>query len=179
MRSARWRRWPPPGQGVAARKASLGGFDTHSSQPDSHARLLNELADGLGALRAALVEIGRWDGALVMTYAEYGRRPRENLSRGTDHEMARAHFVVGGGVHGGLYGLAPGLSRLDGNGNLPFAVDFRDLHATALEDWWGVDSAPALEGRFKPRGCGRPDAAAPRRRGRSRHDDVLGRRQAA
>lgn len=122
MRSARWRRWPPPGQGVAARKASLGGFDTHSSQPDSHARLLNELADGLGALRAALVEIGRWDGALVMTYAEYGRRPRENLSRGTDHGTALAHFAGGGRVRGGLYGLAPGLSRLDGNGNLPFAV---------------------------------------------------------
>ena len=137
--------------GVAARKASLGGFDTHSSQPNSHARQLNELAEGLGALRAALLEIGRWDGALVMTYAEYGRRPRENLSRGTDHGTASAHFVLGGRVRGGLYGLAPGLSRLDGNGNLPFAVGFRDLHATVLEDWWGVDSALALKRRFKPR----------------------------
>jgi uncharacterized protein (DUF1501 family) len=138
--------------GVAALKVSLGGFDTHSNQPNTHARLLKELAEGLVALRAALLEIGRWDDALVMTYAEFGRRPRENLSRGTDHGTANAHFVLGGRVRGGLYGLAPGLSRLDGNGNLPFAVDFRDLYATVLEGWWGVESAPALKGRFKPMG---------------------------
>lgn len=136
--------------GVAAVKVSLGGFDTHSNQPGTHARLLKDLAEGLAALRAALLEIGRWDNALVLTYAEFGRRPRENLSRGTDHGTANAHFVLGGRVRGGLYGLTPGLSRLDGNGNLPFAVDFRDLYATVLEGWWGVDSAGALNGRFAP-----------------------------
>ena len=136
--------------GVAAVKVSLGGFDTHSNQPGKHARLLKELAEGLVTLRAALLEIGRWDSALVMTYAEFGRRPRENLSRGTDHGTANAHFVLGGRVRGGLYGRAPGLSRLDGNGNMPFAVDFRDLYATVLERWWGVDSARALNDRFAP-----------------------------
>ena len=84
-------------------------------------------------VRSALVEIGRWDSTLVMTYAEFGRRPRENLSRGTDHGTANAQLALGGRVRGGLYGPAPGLSRLDGNGNLPFAVDFRDLYATVLE----------------------------------------------
>jgi uncharacterized protein (DUF1501 family) len=138
--------------GVAAVKVSLDGFDTHSNQPGRHARLLKEMAEGLAALRAALVEIGRWDNALVMTYAEFGRRPRENLSRGTDHGTANAHFVLGGRVRGGLYGPPPALSRLDGNGNLPFAVDFRDLYATVLEGWWGVDSARALNGRFAPVG---------------------------
>jgi len=138
--------------GVAAVKVSLGGFDTHSNQPGRHARLLKELAEGLAALRAALHEIGRWNNALVMTYAEFGRRPRENLSRGTDHGTANAHFVLGGRVRGGLYGPAPALSRLDGNGNLPFAVDFRDLYATVLEGWWGVDSARALNGRFASMG---------------------------
>lgn len=138
--------------GVAAVKVSLGGFDTHSNQPGQHARLLKELAEGLVTLRAALLEIGRWDSALVMTYAEFGRRPRENLSRGTDHGTANAHFVLGGRVRGGLYGREPGLSRLDGNGNMPFAVDFRDLYATVLERWWGVDSARALNDRFAPVG---------------------------
>ena len=66
--------------GVVALRASLGGFDTRRNQPNSHARLLQELAEGLGALRAALLEIGRWDGALVMTYAEFGRWPRESLA---------------------------------------------------------------------------------------------------
>lgn len=136
--------------GVAAMKISLAGFDTHSNQQGMQARLLAELAAGLVALKGALTEIGRWNSTLIMTYAEFGRRPRENQSGGTDHGTASAHFVLGGRVKGGLYGLPPALSRLDGNGNLPFAVDFRDLYATAMEKWWGVRSAGALGGRFAP-----------------------------
>jgi uncharacterized protein (DUF1501 family) len=138
------------GGGVAAVKVSLGGFDTHSNQPATHARLLKDLAEGLVSLRSALEEIRRWDSTLVMTYAEFGRRPRENLSRGTDHGTANAHLVLGGRVRGGLYGPAPGLSRLDGDGNPPFAVDFRGLYATALERWWGLDAVRALGSRYAP-----------------------------
>jgi uncharacterized protein (DUF1501 family) len=136
------------GAGVAAVKLSLGSFDTHSNQLAPHARLLKDLADGLAALRLALTEIGRWDGTLILTYAEFGRRARENQSAGTDHGTASAHFVMGGRVKGGLYGARPDLAALDGNGNLPFAVDFRELYATALERWWGVDSLGPLKGRF-------------------------------
>lgn len=136
--------------GIAAVKVALGGFDTHSGQPARHAQLLKALAEGLVALKSVLVELGRWDSTLIMTYSEFGRRPRENLSNGTDHGTASAHFVQGGRVKGGLYGLPPALSRLDGNGNLPFAVDFRDLYATVLERWWGADAARALKGRFAP-----------------------------
>jgi uncharacterized protein (DUF1501 family) len=136
--------------GVAALKVSLNGFDTHSNQPGTQARLLKDLADGLTALKAALVEIGRWDSTLVMTYAEFGRRPRENRSNGTDHGTASSHFLLGGRVKGGLYGAPPALNGLDGNGNLPFAVDFRDLYATVLDRWWRVDAGRALNGRFAP-----------------------------
>ena len=134
--------------GVAVVKVALPGFDTHSNQPATQQRLLKEFADGVVALKGALGEAGRWDSTLVMTYAEFGRRPRENLSGGTDHGTANAHFVAGGAVRGGLYGVAPNLQELDGNGNLPFAVDFRVLYATALEKWWNVPSRVALGGRF-------------------------------
>ena len=136
--------------GVAVIKVSHNGFDTHSGQPGTQQRLLKELAEGMVAMRAAMQEIGRWDRTLMMTYCEFGRRPRENLSGGTDHGTANAHFVAGGRVKGGFYGLAPALARLDGNGNLPFAVDFRDLYATALDRWWGINAATALNGRFAP-----------------------------
>ena len=136
--------------GVAAVKVSLNGFDTHSNQPGTQARLLKDLAEGLAALKAALVEIGRWDATLVMTYAEFGRRARENRSNGTDHGTASSHFLLGGRVKGGLYGPPPALNGLDGNGNLPFAVDFRDLYATVLDRWWQVDASRALNGRFAP-----------------------------
>lgn len=134
---------------VAAVKVALNGFDTHSGQQGTHARLLGELAEGLAAMRAALIELGRWNSTLVMTYAEFGRRPRENLSSGTDHGTASAHFLLGGRVKGGFYGLPPGLSRLDGNGNPPFAIDFRELYATVLEHWWGIDPASILNGKFR------------------------------
>jgi uncharacterized protein (DUF1501 family) len=134
--------------GVAAIKVALNGFDTHGNQPGTHTRLLKDLADGLVALRSALMEVGRWDSTLVMTYSEFGRRPRENLSNGTDHGTASAQFLLGGRVKGGLFGPPPALSRLDGNGNLPFAVDFRDVYATVLDRWWGTSSASALKGRF-------------------------------
>ncbi len=83
-----------------------------------------------------------------MTYAEFGRRPRENKSGGTDHGTASAHFLLGGKVVGGLYGQPPRLGQLDGNGNLPFGVDFRDLYATIIEKWWRTPSHAALNGKF-------------------------------
>jgi uncharacterized protein (DUF1501 family) len=73
-----------------------------------------------------------------MTYAEFGRRPRENQSNGTDHGTAAPHFAFGGAVRGGWYGQPPNLAALDASGNLPFAVDFRQLYATVLQSWWGV-----------------------------------------
>jgi uncharacterized protein (DUF1501 family) len=136
--------------GVAVIKLSLNGFDTHSAQPAVHARLLKDLAEGMGALKNALVELGKWHSTVVMTYAEFGRRPRENQSNGTDHGTASAHFVAGGSVRGGLYGQPPALDRLDGNGNLPWAVDFRQLYATILRTWWSTDPATVLNGRFVP-----------------------------
>jgi len=135
--------------GVAAIRLSLGGFDTHQNQAGVHARLLGELAEGLAALRSALVEIGRWDSTLLFTYAEFGRRPQENASGGTDHGTAATQFVAGGRVRGGLYGAAPDLGALDG-GNLPFGVDFRSLYATVLGRWWGVDAARVLGAHFTP-----------------------------
>ena len=136
--------------GVAALKVSLNGFDTHSNQQGTQARLLKDLADGLVALKAALAEVDRWNSTLVMTYAEFGRRPREKQSGGTDHGTANPQFVLGGRVKGGLFGLPPALNRLDGSGNMPFAVDFRDLYATVLERWWGTASVGPLGGRFAP-----------------------------
>jgi uncharacterized protein (DUF1501 family) len=136
--------------GIAVVRLSLASFDTHANQQPVQANLLRQLGEGLAALRSALLEAGLWKSTVVATYAEFGRRPRENESGGTDHGTASAHFVLGGAVHGGLHGAMPALDRLDGNGNLPHAVDFRAYYATFLERWWGLDSRPVLGGRFAP-----------------------------
>lgn len=134
--------------GVAVVRLSLGSFDTHANQLGVHANLLRQLADGLASLRGALVAADLWKTTVVATYGEFGRRPRENDSGGTDHGTASAHFVLGGAVKGGLHGAAPALDRLDGNGNLPHAVDFRAYYATFLDRWWGIESRDVLGGRF-------------------------------
>jgi uncharacterized protein (DUF1501 family) len=134
--------------GMATIRLTLSGFDTHAGQLAAQANLLKDLAEGISSLKAALTELNRWDSTLVMTYAEFGRRPKENQSGGTDHGTANAHFVTGGKVVGGIYGQAPQLDRLDGNGNLPFAVDFRSMYATVIDKWWGLDSGKVLQGKF-------------------------------
>lgn len=141
---------PGNGQGVAVIRLTLNGFDTHQNQPAQQAALLKQLAEGFASMKSALVELGRWDDTLVMTYAEFGRRPRENQSNGTDHGTVAPHFVTGGRVRGGLYGVPPALGRLDGNGNLPVGVDFRQLYATVLGSWWGLDASAILQQRFEP-----------------------------
>jgi uncharacterized protein (DUF1501 family) len=141
---------PIPEQGVGVIRLTLNGFDTHQNQLAQQANLLKQLSDGMVAMRSALSELGRWQSTLIMTYAEFGRRPRENQSAGTDHGTVAPHFVSGGRVRGGLYGVPPMLARLDGSGNLPVGVDFRSLYATVLERWWGLNSAQVLEQRFEP-----------------------------
>ena len=136
--------------GVAVVRVTLSGFDTHSGQPGTQARLLGELSGGVVALKSALAELDRWNDTLVLTYAEFGRRPKENLSNGTDHGTASVHFAMGGRVAGGFYGEQPPLDRLSGDGNTGYAIDFRSIYATVLDRWWGVPSAGPLGGRFAP-----------------------------
>jgi uncharacterized protein (DUF1501 family) len=131
-------------------RITLAGFDTHQNQSNAHAQLLRQVAEGVVALRAALLEIGAWQDTLVLTYSEFGRRPRENASAGTDHGTAGVMLGFGPGVKAGRLGAPPALARLDENGNLPFVVDFRSVYAAVLNDWFGLDAARILGHRFAP-----------------------------
>jgi len=134
---------------VAVIKVSLSGFDTHSNQRNQQARLLTLLSEGCVAFRSAMQEINRWSSTLVMTYAEFGRRPQENGSGGTDHGTANIHFLLGGGVRGGLFGHRPSLTDLDG-GNLKYGIDFRQLYSTVAERWWQLPAGRTFDGRYRP-----------------------------
>ncbi|MBK1648032.1 DUF1501 domain-containing protein [Rhabdochromatium marinum] len=127
---------------------SLRGFDTHSRQAPTQARLFEQLATGLLSLRAGLQELQVWNDTLILTYSDFGRRPQQNANGGTDHGTASVQFALGGRVKGGLHGKPVSLAHLDSNGNPGFTVDFRCLYATVLEQWWGMDSRSVLGGRF-------------------------------
>jgi len=59
-------------------------------------------------------------------------------------------FALGPRVRAGRLGAPPALARLDANGNLPFAIDFRSVYATLLDTWFGLDSERVLGHRFTP-----------------------------
>lgn len=113
---------------------SLAGFDTHSNQAGQHQNLLRTLSTGLAAFQADLHAHKLADQVLTMTFSEFGRRPAENESRGTDHGTAAPLFMLGTKLRGGLHGVAPSL-ELARNQDLTFSTDFRQVYATVLEDW--------------------------------------------
>ncbi len=133
--------------GVGARVLYLatGGFDTHSNERAIHDGLIQTLGDGLGAFWQDIAAHGHADNVTLMTFSEFGRRPTENASRGTDHGSAAPLFVLGGSVKGGVYGDTPSLTDLD-NGNLKVQQDFRTVYAAMLQNWLGFDPADVLPG---------------------------------
>ena len=134
--------------GVPVMCLTLGSFDTHQNQLGTHAGLLKQLAEGMAALKSALTELGAWDRTMVMTFSEFGRRARQNSSGGSDHGTAAPHFITGGAVRGGLYGQAPDLNRLDGNQNVLYTTDFRQIYTTVAQQWWGVNAEAVVRGKF-------------------------------
>ncbi|MGZ5582210.1 MAG: DUF1501 domain-containing protein [Usitatibacter sp.] len=124
--------------------------DCHWDQVKYHGDALKRLAEGLAALRAGLVELGRWDQTLVATYDEFGRSPMENGDRGTHHGLATTHFVLGGRVKGGLVGEAPKVERLHPIGGPAPSIDTRRLWTTVVERWWQGDAAGLFDRRYAP-----------------------------
>jgi uncharacterized protein (DUF1501 family) len=133
--------------GMRVAHVTLGGFDTHSRQADTQAKLLGELSDALAAFYQDLAASGRANSTVTMTWSEFGRRVGENASQGTDHGSAEPMFIVGGAVKGGLYGEMPALTDLD-NGNLRFTTDFRSVYATLLDKWLQGDADALLGQHF-------------------------------
>jgi uncharacterized protein (DUF1501 family) len=84
-----------------------------------------------------------------LVFSEFGRRSYENASGGTDHGAAAPMFVIGKGVKGGLKGPLPNFGDLS-DGDLKFAVDFRQVYASALDHWVGGDSLKVFGEKFQP-----------------------------
>jgi uncharacterized protein (DUF1501 family) len=133
--------------GVKVCHVVLGGFDTHQDEDQRQTALLTDVDRAVSAFMQDLDAHGVADRVVLMTWSEFGRRVRENGSRGTDHGSAAPVFVVGKPVRGGLYGAAPSLTDLD-NGNLKHTVDFRSVYQAMIADWLGGDARSVLGGSF-------------------------------
>ncbi|MDP6402632.1 MAG: DUF1501 domain-containing protein [SAR202 cluster bacterium] len=126
-----------------------GGFDTHGGQVPGHARLWQEVSGAISDFMDDLRDHGRDEDTLILVFSEFGRRIKDNGS-GTDHGSGGLSFVIGDSVNGGLYGDYPSLREKDQvNGDLAFNNDFRSTYATILEQWFGLASAPIVNGTFE------------------------------
>lgn len=136
------------GTGVKILHLTLGGFDTHNTQQQRHDDLMAYFDQAVTAFYTDLAAHGMSDRVLIATWSEFGRRPKENASAGTDHGTSAPVFLMGDGVKGGLYGAAPSLTKLDTRGNLEYNVDFRSVYQEILEGHLRLDAKEVFTQRF-------------------------------
>lgn len=138
----------------------MGGFDNHSTQiaaeggqpnklAGTHFNLLRNFSTAVKAFYEDMAAHSLADNVVMMQWSEFGRRPNENASLGTDHGTASIMTIIGNPVHGGLYGELPSLADLDRAGNMKFTVDFRAVYGTILSRWLQADSSAVLGGQFE------------------------------
>ena len=118
-------------------KVKIGGFDTHEGQQWRHRNRLRSLGLATADFAETLKKIGQWENTLIMTYSEFGRRAAENYTQGTDHGTAAPHFILGGSVNGGFWGVHPDLGKLE-DGDMAFTMDYRTVYERILSDWFGI-----------------------------------------
>jgi uncharacterized protein (DUF1501 family) len=129
---------------------SIGGFDTHANQRKYHDILLGDFSDACASFRDDMKSEGLWNNVLVLAFSEFGRRVKQNASRGTDHGAGSNLYLMGGSLKKpGFYNDGPDLKNLD-FGDVRYSIDFRQVYATILEKWLCTDSQTILGRRFAP-----------------------------
>ena len=95
-----------------------GGYDTHSNQADRHYRLLSQLAAALTGFERGLQQLPNRPDVTLLAVSEFGRRLKENGSRGTDHGSASVALLLGDRLPSQFIGKYPSLEMLDSRGDL-------------------------------------------------------------
>jgi len=125
---------------------NVNEFDTHDSQVLStntmqgkHADLMKIVSDAIAAFQDDLQLLGIDDRVAGMTFSEFGRQVASNASFGTDHGDAAPMFLFGTCLDFSLMGPNPTIgSTIVPQEGVPMQIDFRDVYASILKDWFGV-----------------------------------------
>lgn len=123
---------------------SLKGFDTHVNQLGNHNRLLKLLDEGISAFVKDLEKDNLMEDTTILIFSEFGRRLKENASRGTDHGAANVSFVI----DKNLSKQAHQFNTIDltdlHRGDPKHKVDFRSIYQEILTHRLKVDSETVL-----------------------------------
>jgi len=124
-------------------------FDTHAGEAGAHPKLWQDVSEGIAAFFEDLHAHGEGENVVRYLFSEFGRRVRDNGS-GTDHGAAGVAFAIGDTVKGGMYGQYPSRKAEDlEQGDLVPNYDFRGLYTTLVEDHFGLDAKPIVNGNFE------------------------------
>jgi uncharacterized protein (DUF1501 family) len=133
---------------------SIDGFDTHADQGaegGKHASLLKYVSTSIATFMADLKSQKISEKVVGMTVSEFGRRPEENASGGTDHGAASVMFMFGDAINGKVYGQNLSFDKLDSNKDFLYQFDYRRLYDELLIKWFKSTEATTneiLAGRF-------------------------------
>lgn len=135
---------------------NVNGFDTHDAQVDQndvkegvHANLLKRISDAVRAFQHDLQLLGLEQRVAGLTFSEFGRQIASNGSMGTDHGDAAPILLFGACVSNGVVGANPQIpNQVNNQAGLTMQIDFRDIYASLLKDWFEVD-AQVIQGLFE------------------------------
>ena len=126
-----------------------GSFDSHSNQVGMHDKLWKDVSEGIRAFFADLREHNASENVIMFLFSEFGRRVIDN-GAGTDHGAGGVAFALGDQIRGGQYGEFPSMKpeHLE-QGDVVPNVDFRGVYSTMVEEWFGLDANPIVNGNFE------------------------------
>lgn len=123
---------------------SLKGFDTHVNQLNSHDRLLKTLDSGVSTFIEDLEKENLMENTTILVFSEFGRRLKENASRGTDHGAANTVFVIDKKLSKKAYSYNEiNLQDLH-QGDPKYKIDFRSIYQELLSDRLNVNAKTIL-----------------------------------
>lgn len=125
---------------------SLGGFDTHAGELETHNNLYPQVSQALAAFYGATQELGVAQNVTTFTESDFTRTFQQSTTDGSDHAWGGHHLVLGGAVQGGrIFGQFPafelaGPDDADTRGRWIPTTSI-DQYGATLSAWFGVPAS--------------------------------------